>query len=471
MSVYNFFIEKNNYDTNDIMIRPDYPIECNDKERLGVKLVDFKYLNSQYNISELLHNNIFNVISYFPAYVINNIVNVPATNYDIAPYAIASPTFLDDATRTFNSVSKIETFTGADYTLYYFANSSVNNPYLQKSNFRDTYNTNFVRFDAPTLQPHYITIGKNNTSTHTDAFILQKVYVRMVFPDDNNPIQQDLILTWSVQGSYDNILFDSLTETNNLLTIPQGFINGETLININNNLPYKYYRVFITDRNVSYTNNTLKLDKMYFYKAGTTITNVPDNTNYYSVAVNDGFYNIDNLITTINANSTTANAKIAFAKQEYTNKVIITNSVPLATTPSVEIRTLVFPNNCTANMYGFKQRLIPLNNAPVYSDTYVNIMNFSKIILSTDLAFSIKSCNEISNDGSVYTKGIGNILEWIDADDTPFTCIKYKNVENTIHKLDNRFISQFKLLFCTEKSLPIVLDNFLIHLQIIKYKK
>ena len=293
----------------------------------------------------------------------------------------------------------------------------------------------------------------------------------MVFPDDNNPIQQDLILTWSVQGSYDNILFDSLTETNNLLTIPQGFINGETLININNNLPYKYYRVFITDRNVSYTNNTLKLDKMYFYKAGTTITNVPDSTNYYSVAVNDGFYNIDNLITTINTNSTSANAKITFAKQDYTNKIIITNSTPLATTPSVEIRTLVFPNNCTANMYGFKQRLIPLNNAPVYSDTYVNIMNFSKIILSTDLAFSIKTCNEISNDGSVYTKGIGNILEWVDADDTPFTCIKYKNVENTIHKLDNRFISQFKLLFCTEKSLPIVLDNFIIHLQIIKYKK
>lgn len=471
MSVYNFFIEKNNYDTNEIMIRPDYPIECNDKERLGVKLVDFKYLNSQYNISELLHNNIFNVISYFPAYVINNITNVPATNYDIAPYAIASPTFLDDATRTFNTGTKIETFTGADYTLYYFANSSINTPYLQKSNFRDTFNTNFVRFDSPTIQPNYITIGKNNTSTHSDSFILQKVYVKMVFPDDNNPISQDLILTWSVQGSYDNVSFDSLTETNNLLTIPQGFINGETLINITNNLPYKYYRVFITNRNVSYSNNLLKLDKMYFYKADTTTTNVPDNTSYFPVVVNDGFYNIDNLITTINANSTSANAKITFAKQDYTNKIIITNSTPLATTPSVEIRTLVFPNNCTANMYGFKQRLIPLNNAPVYSDTYVNIMNFSKIILSTDLAFSIKTCNEISNDGSVYTKGIGNILEWVDADDTPFTCIKYKNIENTIHKLDNRFISQFKLLFCTEKSLPIVLDNFIIHLQIIKYKK
>jgi hypothetical protein len=210
---------------------------------------------------------------------------------------------------------------------------------------------------------------------------------------------------------------------------------------------------------------------MYFWKAGTTITNVPENTTYYPVTVNDGFYNIDSLITTVNANSVTANAKIAFAKQEYTNKIIVTNSVPLATTPSIEIRTLVFPNLCTANMYGFKSRLIPLNNAPVVSDSYVNIMNFSKIIISTDLAFSIKTCNDISNDGSVYTKGIGNILEWIDSDEPPLTCIKYKNVENTIHKLDNRFISQFKITFCNEKSLPIVLDNLLIHLQIIKYKR
>ena len=98
-------------------------------------------------------------------------------------------------------------------------------------------------------------------------------------------------------------------------------------------------------------------------------------------------------------------------------------------------------------------------------------MNFSKIIISTDLAFTNNTHNEISNNGSVYTKGIGNILEWIDTDDQPMSCIKYKNVENIINKLDNRFISQFKLMFCTEKSLPLVLDNFLIHLQIIKYKK
>ncbi len=122
-------------------------------------------------------------------------------------------------------------------------------------------------------------------------------------------------------------------------------------------------------------------------------------------------------------------------------------------------------------MYGFYERLVPLNNAPVVSDTYLNIMNFSKIIISTNLIFSNSTHNEITNNANVYTNGIGNILEWVDSDLPPMTCITYKNVENIVNKLDNRFISQFKLMFCTEKSLPLILDNYLIHLQLIKYKK
>jgi hypothetical protein len=51
------------------------------------------------------------------------------------------------------------------------------------------------------------------------------------------------------------------------------------------------------------------------------------------------------------------------------------------------------------------------------------------------------------------------------------SCIKYKNIENITHKLDNRYINEFKLVFCNEKSLPLVLDNMLLHLQIIKNKK
>jgi hypothetical protein len=69
------------------------------------------------------------------------------------------------------------------------------------------------------------------------------------------------------------------------------------------------------------------------------------------------------------------------------------------------------------------------------------------------------------------TKGIGNIITWISSDEPPMTCIKYKNNEGISHKLDNQYISGFKLSFYNEKSLPLHLDNALIHLQIIKTKK
>lgn len=463
MATYNFFIEKSNYEKNEVVLRPDYPIECNDKERLGVKLVDFKYLNTAYNISDELHNNSFNVISYFPPYDVNNVINVPATNYEIYPdYAIANNNFLDIAIREYDALE--DKLIGLDYSVFYGTNNpSV--PTIQKTNFRNTFNTNFVPFD---VSLNYITIHKKVTTTHLQSFILQKVYLSLYFMDDNNPLLNTLVVSFRVRGSMDNITYTALVVSNNSITIPSGFINGSTTIDISNDTAYKYYKVDILSRNIPYNVGILRLDQMLFYKANTTITPMPENTTYFPATIQDGFYNIENLLTTINVSP---NTKIAFSKQDYTNKIIITNSVPLGTTPSSEIRTLVFPNLCTANMFGFKNRLVPLNNSPVYSDTYLNIMNFSKIIISTDLAFTIKTYNDISNDGSVYTKGVGNILEWIDTDEPPMTCIKYKNFENIVHKLDNRFISQFKITFCTEKSLPLVLDNFLIHLQIIKYKK
>jgi hypothetical protein len=266
------------------------------------------------------------------------------------------------------------------------------------------------------------------------------------------------------------------------LTFAANTTSKNIILNVLGNVPYKYYKVKILSRSYPYGDNVIRLDKMQFYKAETIATTTAQSLITSYVSVTDGFYNIDNLITTINANSASTNAKIAFAKQNYTNKIIISNSLPIQTFTNpilynndagtiTEIRTLIFPNLTTANMYGFYERLVPLNNAPVVSDTYLNIMNFSKIIISTNLTFSNSTHNEIQNDGSIYTNGIGNILEWIDADEIPLSCIKYKNLEGIVNKLDNRFISQFKLIFCTEKSLPLILDNMLLHLQIIKYKK
>jgi len=491
MSVFNFFIEKTKNDANEITINLDYPIECNDKERLGIKLVDFKYLNSAYNISEALHNNIFSVSSFIPEYNTNSLVDV-GTNYGSLAHNIGSGTFLNIAIRGASLETMEESLVGTDYSVYYgtpniiLGYSPEGDPIfvnkIQKTNFRSGFNNNYLQFEESSPSAiYYIKIHKKTTTNWVDAFILQKVSISMSFTTAQG-FNFDVSITFAVEGSNDNISYTNLSLSDNVLTFAANTTSKNIILNVLGNVPYKYYKVKILSRSYSYGDNVIRLDKMQFYKAETISTTTLQNLTTTYISVADGFYNIDNLITTINANSTSANAKIAFAKQNYTNKIIISNSLPIQTFINpilynndagtiTEIRTLIFPNLTTANMYGFYERLVPLNNAPAVSDTYLNIMNFSKIIISTNLIFSNSTHNEITNNANVYTNGIGNILEWIDADIPPMTCTIYKNIEGIVNKLDNRFISQFKLMFCTEKSLPLILDNYLIHLQLIKYKK
>ena len=103
-------------------------------------------------------------------------------------------------------------------------------------------------------------------------------------------------------------------------------------------------------------------------------------------------------------------------------------------------------------------------------DTNINLINLSKIIITTNLNFTNKTHNEIISGNNLST-GIGNILQWIDADEPPYSCIKYINHEDMSYKIQNKTINNIILSFYNEKSQNIILDNTLIHLQIKKLNK
>lgn len=213
--------------------------------------------------------------------------------------------------------------------------------------------------------------------------------------------------------------------------------------------------------------NKLFFKNMFFLRAIPTENVIPSTSTDYPITIEDGFYNTTDLITKINTYSASANAKITLQLRDFTNKIYISNTEAPA---QGNIKVLIFPNKTTANMYGFNNTILSLSSA-VLSDTYINIMNFQKVILSTDLTFSVKTHNELISNNNDRTKGISNIITWVSSDEPPMTCIKYKNNEGLSHKLDNRHINAFKLSFYNEKRLPLHLDNALIHLQIIKTKK
>ena len=112
---------------------------------------------------------------------------------------------------------------------------------------------------------------------------------------------------------------------------------------------------------------------------------------------------------------------------------------------------------------------IPFNSY-YESDTHINLINLSKIIITTDLNFRQKTHNEIIKGNEIH-RGFGNILAWIDTDLAPLTCITYRNYEDLSYKIENRHVSTIRLRFYNEKSQPLILDNALIHLQINKLQK
>jgi hypothetical protein len=206
-----------------------------------------------------------------------------------------------------------------------------------------------------------------------------------------------------------------------------------------------------------------------------TLSNTPIET---TLTIPDGFYKASTFTSTLNTllNNFNCNCNI----NPYTNKLKIINNNDFTPTPSSlidynAVLDLVLPNieNMKENWginESYQQYInIPLNSY-YESDTNINLLNLSKIIITTNLNFTNKTHNDLIKGNNLAT-GIGNILHWIDNDEPPFTCINYHNNENIDYKIENKFIQNIRLSFYNEKCQELILDNCLLHLQIKKYQK
>lgn len=474
--IYNFYIEKNNETTNEIVIRPEYPIICNDKERLSIKLLDFKHLNSIYNVSSTLHNNVISINNFIPQYTqleTFTVANALPENIYLHNIATDENSEFSSFTRSYDVPTKVETIQSTSgnsaYRFYYYdVNNVSTNPYLQRSNFRsDYYDPNYyIKFDKDNS---WIMIEKIVTTPEINTFKLEEIIIMMRFVSGVNNYTAPVNITFGMSAWNDiNGQEFTLAPYDNVISFDVGETVRTTSMKINNTVPFKYYKFYITSTNIQLNIGQVQLQLFNSYRTLYEYVTYPAVNSLKALSITDGFYNINDLITAINTKSALITAKISVAKQDFTNKIIFSRSLPII---AGETMSVSFTNKATQDMFGFSSLSFDLGETQVIGDKYCNIMNFSKIIISTNLDFTTKTYNYISNNSSIYTKGIGNILEWIDTDIAPMSCINYKNIENTSHKLNNKYINEFKILFCTEKSLPIVLDNYLMHLQVIKYKK
>ncbi len=471
--IYNYYIDKrkNNKLDDFIDIHLEHPIETTNYEYLKVKLCDFKFLNNIFNISSNLMNNQFNIRRYSKTYTYvwggSELFLTDEGFFDDQNALLVSEVV--DATQHKSTI----TYDNTSLTYYNTATITDDTQSYWENILNDTPDTN----RKMELQDSYVNFIEITSDERISSF-------DCIFYRDNSissPVSIDIVLKKynTLSGFWDNIDIQTLSFA--ILNVNEEQISASfSAVDIGNSIspaPNDKYRITSNTGSIPFPLYIIKLqvDKQIpVYDSGTINTPVE-----HTITIPDGFYKSSNFKTTLN--DLLSSYKLTATIDQYNNKLKISNDNPTFV-PTIEDLIddnyqldLIIPNiqNMLENwgINNSHQTYIPVPfNSYYESDTHINLINLSKIIITTDLNFQNKTHNEIIKGNEIH-RGFGNILAWIDTDEAPYTCIKYRNYEDLTYRIENRHITTIRLRFYNEKSQPLILDNSLLHLQIIKYQK
>ena len=466
MGIHDFYLDKrktNNLDEYvDIIL--DYPIEVNYDEYLKVKLCDFKFLNNIHNISSTLQNNQFNIRRYSKTF----------------SFTYGSELYLTD-TGFFDAQNALLVDEVIDVTLHK-STIAYDNTSLTY------YNTADITDDTASYWENIL----NDTVDVTRKMKLHETYIFFIEIEctDKTITSFDCVFYKDSYVGGSTTAVDIILQKYNTSTTIWDVINTNT-ITFANSVPAEQisstFTISSPSANAKYriTSNTallpftlyilkLQADKQIpVFDAGTI-----DEPVMHNITIPNGFYKSSTYKNTLNDLLT--NYKITTSIDALNNKIKFANDnvtfVPTITElvdDNYQI-DLVIPNiqNILENLGIINhQEYINIPFSSYYeSDTHINLINLSKIIITTNLNFQNKTHNEFIK-GNDINRGFGNILTWVNADEAPFTCIKYRNYEDMSFKIENKHITTIRLNFYNEKGQPLILDNALLHLQIKKLQK
>ena len=474
---YNFYVDKKHHNKNDkyIDIKLDYPIEINESQYLTVKLANFKYFNNLYNISQALQNNIITLrkTPYNYTQIFNyenlqsfNLINEFFDNIDLN--ALKAGVLEDN-----NFDTRVRTITAENYIIYF------KDYYLETETIG--FNNIFTGYVSARIdfmkQVSYLIL---ETKDDSQLKVLRKVKYafRQEIQSTSTNEQYELI----VQGSQDGITYTPIPTINPFITFAPKPSTVNYVIETNDNvilentIPYKYYK-FTVDYYSTYNSYAYKLNKLqlFYAEVNETLEYTEGSPINYNLTIEDGFYNSTNILT--NLTTLLEPYEIVPTLESTTNKIQFINNttytynaINATTDPNGKLELLFNTENIRHN-YGMDTEIFAIpRNTLVKSYNNINLINFSKMIIAVNLNFTHKTHNELIR-GNTEALGIGNILTWVDTDEPPFTCINYRNYENLTYRIENKIITNIILSFYDDKSLPLAIDNGLLHLIITKENK
>jgi len=468
MIQYNFYIDKNkdNKYNNYIDVKLDHPIICQSDEYLKIKLLDVQYMNNMYNISSYLQNNIIKLVRRPYIYLDTTEMSIFTDIYfDIETYN-------GTTTLSYDTTNNIQFITGTNYKIHYKDDQIVDGV----DEFDNVFAGNSQQELSFNEFENYIIVEKLNTN-NTD--FLRQVSFGMK-KTTASTLTDDVTFRLKVEGSFDNVIYITIpimTADDELITFTAASALNDIItkfrIDLVNRVNYKYYKFSIdgslTNTSIllnSFVLNTLKLFSWTAvpYTIGADVTT--------DLVIPDGFYKSSSYVAKIKELITPYSMNITL--DSLTNKVSITHSLvdnikyPY-TDPNGRI-VLKLPSHNTRDNIGINNETNTLVvNTPLIGDTNIDLVNYKKVIIATDLDFTNKTHNDLIR-GNDDATGVGNILLWIDNDEAPFTCIKYKNYEDSSYRIENKIINNILFTIYNEKSQKLDLDNMLIHFEIQKFR-
>jgi len=483
MTTYNYYLDKrlNHENDNYVNVNLPYPLECDDNQYFKIKLVDFSYLNNEYNISQKLQNNLITLrkIPLLRTISFTNAPNTVSFSNDVALdiFNDGLSSIKTTTTLTEDITDFTQSLTGENYRLIY------KDPNLQPGSGIDIGNLfQDIALMDMVEDVHHLIIEKLDTS---NLKILRKISFAYEYDAINQPpLPVEVSIKIKVQGSQDNVTY---TDIDYLVSNGNGavFVQGEnvtTRVDVNdrelsNAIPYRFYK-FSTDSSLPTNTGVLltkfKLVKLFLEEAEYTFVDVPQTPVTYNRTITDGFYNSTNYVAKIN--EILEQDLISVSLDNITNKLSFSNT---NTTPTYDVNPtddngIVQLQVATANQkhnLGIIDEINTIYRTGGFTTPKaINLVNFTKLVLACDFTFRNNTHNDLIV-GNDINDGIGNILCWIPNDSIPFSYINYKNYEMNEYRINDKYISNIKIRFYNEKRQPINIDNALIHFQIKKMKK
>ncbi len=214
----------------------------------------------------------------------------------------------------------------------------------------------------------------------------------------------------------------------------------------------------------------LKLIDFSMMNSMLTISNAHKNNKFsfvydefdIQVIIPDGSYTATSLRDWINAKFLELNAPLSLNYDKTKNKFyfIISDDIN-------ELDLIFYPEGCKL-LFGLTNvSYIWAKNNTYYADTFANMLPYSKIIVSTNLAFVCSSQNNFISDYSS-NSGMGDILCWINRDIPLFTTINYINNQGLEIEISNKNLKFINILIMNEyKEFILDCPSSFIHLQLI----